>query len=150
MKIRKGFISNSSSSSFLFKVYETPVSLATVLQDFPVNREKFTDQEADEIAIWVWSVLNNCTGNDYESETLSFRVTENDVLDGYIWYSDELKTAIKKFFKDNDSIFMEVTLSDHDPGKYLSYDLAYRLASEASLTDGIFLDKTKVLELNEH
>ena len=150
MQVRQGFISNSSSSIFIFKVYETPVSLATVLQEFPVNREKFTDQEADEIAIWVWAVLNNCTGRDYECETSSYRVTAEDVFDSYICYSDTLKAAVKEFFKDEDNLFMKVTLSDHDPGSYLSYDLAYRLTSEANLTDGIFLKKDKVLELNEH
>lgn len=123
MKVRNGFVSNSSSCSFVLKY---------PLEDF--NKGEFTveefkhlypmreDAEAsklkrEEVYIFLWSMLEKVYQMKHEEDDFSYYF---DNPSDYIEYEEE-----------GDKIKVEVTISPGDHPSFISYELAEFLEDNA-------------------
>lgn len=123
MKIRNGFVSNSSSCSFVLRY---------PLEDF--NKEEFTVEELkrlypmredtmvsklkrEEVYVFLWSMLEKVYRMKNEEEDFSYYF---DNPSDYVGYEEE-----------GDKVKVEITISPGDHPSFISYELAEFLEDNA-------------------
>lgn len=168
MKIRNGFVSNSSSSSFYIKQADRHLSLEEVPSYYSINPE-LSEEERVWLTLLIWKILSDQEKYDKNIESswgysYDFRSTAG--LDYYLsddninWMQDtdyyrrdpKYWENAKKLLDDPEKILhfeLDTSTCDNpldDMGIRIPYDVTYDLRQHA---EDAFLDTSKALGIRE-
>ena len=168
MKIRNGFVSNSSSSSFYIKQADRHLTLEEIPSYYNINPE-LSEEERVWLTLLIWKILSDQEKYDKNTESgwgYSYDFRSTTGLDYYLsddtinWMQSndyfrkdpEYWANAKKLLDDPEKILhfeLDTSTCDNpldDMGIRIPYDVTYDLRQHA---EEAFLDTSKALGIRE-